>query len=191
MRFALQYGFLAWTLVAAFHHNVVRPYFLERSLSRTVGPDSPAHAPALAYDTSMGVAKRLGLGSLWRMYSPVRRTVLEIRWQALDSSGRWVTLSAPGVSPARRDERSLADAILWDFKRARIGDNYFITRSRDVLPEVYVTASRDEIVRELGEMPRALRVQVYEAAIPPPDRRGDWDPDHVVYDRLAWERVFR
>ncbi|MEO7730243.1 MAG: hypothetical protein ABIY55_04675, partial [Kofleriaceae bacterium] len=146
---------------------------------------------ASAYDAIVHGGSKIGAGSVWRMYSPVPRRIREVRFEALDEQGRWIAVSGPDVSAGYRRERSLADALLWDFKRARINDNYFITHYTEVLPWLYLVASRERIARELGEPPRAVRVRVVSAPIPPPADKGDWDPTMAVFDRIDWEQVIQ
>lgn len=190
---ALQYAFLLFTFVIILHFNVVRPYVLGGKDVQAAAADAPSwlRAPAGAYDALIEQGKRIGLPLIWRMYSPVPRHLRQTEWAVQDASGRWLPISAPGVSIARRRQRSLADALLWDFKRARINDNYFVRRYEDALPWVYVLASRHEIVREVGFVPEALRVSVRTAAIPAPSEKGDWRPEAAVFDTVQWEEVYR
>jgi hypothetical protein len=193
LRLALQYVFLLSTFVVILHFNVVRPYVLGGVDVDAAAAGAPAwlRAPAAVYDGVLGAGKHMGLSLIWRMYSPVPRHLRQTEWSALDASGRWVSVSAPGVSTARRRERSLADAMFWDFKRARINDNYFVRRYEERLPWVYVFASRAQLVRELGFVPQALRVAVRTAPIPPPADKGDWQPETAVFDTVTWEKVYR
>ena len=165
------------------HANLVRPYLLHDR--------AEPGALAAAYGAAARWGTEIGMGSVWRMYSPVPRELRETRWYAMDRSGRWVALEGPGSTAAHRRGRSLVAALLWDFKRARVNDNYFITRYVDLLPRLYVAATRAAIAREVGEMPVALRVQSVSAAIPTPSEKGDWTPERARFDRVAWETVFR
>jgi hypothetical protein len=193
LRLALQYAFLSSTFLVILHYNVVRPYLLRGADPDVAVAEVPAwlRAPAAAYDSLLEGGKRVGMSLIWRMYSPVPRHLRQTEWQALDARGRWVPVSAPGVATPRRRDRSLADALLWDFKRARINDNYFVRRYRDDLPWLYVLASRDHIVRELGFVPEALRVSVRTAPIPAPAHKGDWRPEDAVFDAIKWQEVYR
>jgi hypothetical protein len=189
----LIYAFVLWTFVSILQVNVVRPYVLHGKSLAAAAAQAPAPVRGLAdaYDTIVGGANRIGMASVWRMYSPVPRRIREVRFEALDAKGQWTAVSGPGATPAHRRERSLADALLWDFKRARINDNYFLTRYEEFLPWLYLGASRDRIARELGEPPQALRVRVRSAPIPAPADKGDWDPTRAVFDQVDWESAIR
>jgi len=185
----LRYGFVAWTFVAIVHYNVIKPYLLHgRSLAVTAaGEPAVVRGLASAFDTVVYGGTRVGVGSVWRMYSPVPRRLRAVRFEALDAQDHWIAVTGPDSSAEHRRERSLADALLWDFKRARINDNYFFARYQDDLPWIYLNASRARIAAELGEPPRALRVRVISAPIPLPTDKGDWDPTRAVFDRVDWE----
>lgn len=190
---ALQCAFLLSTFVVIVHFNVVRPYLLGGADIKTATADAPAwlRAPVPVYDTVLEAGRRLGLSLTWRMYSPVPRDLRMTEWSAQDASGRWVPVSAPDLTLSYRRDRSLADALLWDFKRARIHDNYFVHGAGNELPWIYVRASRDQIVRELGFVPQALRVVVRTAPIPAPAEKGDWQPGSAVFETVVWEQVYR
>jgi hypothetical protein len=134
--------------------------------------------------------KRIGMGLIWRMYSPVPRVLRQIDWEAQDAAGQWVPVPGPGMSMEHRRRRTWADALLWDFKRARIGDNYFVARYDDTLPWFYIAAMKQAITRDLGSQPQALRVSVRTARIPAPASKGDWDPARAAYTHTIWEGVF-
>jgi|GEM_PF-4554277 len=182
-------GFVGWTFVAILHANVVKPYVLQGQPLAAATADAPAIVRGLAsaYDAIVGRGAKLGVGSVWRMYSPVPRRLRAVRFDALDAEDHWIAVTGPDVSPEHRRERSLADALLWDFKRARISDNFFLIRYEDFLPWLYLSTSRERITRELGQPPRALRVRVISAPIPAPADKGDWDPTTAVFDRIDWE----
>lgn len=192
LRLPLQYAFLATTFVVILHFNVVRPYVLHGG-DVAPAPGAPAwmRAPAAAYRAVLESGQRAGVALIWRMYSPVPRELRQIEWEAQDARGQWVTVPGPGMSMARRRQRTWADALLWDFKRARIGDNYFVTRYDDTLPWFYVAARKHEIARDLGSAPQGLRAVVRTAPIPAPADKGDWDPAHAVFTTTQWEHVFR
>jgi hypothetical protein len=182
---------VATTFVVILHFNVVHPYLLRGGdVVPLAGAPAWARAPVAAYRVVLEGGKRIGLSLIWRMYSPVPRVLRQIEWQAQDARGQWVTVPGPGVSMARRRARTWADALLWDFKRARVSDNYFVHRYDETLPWFYVAASKNAIARALGSAPRALRVAVRTARIPAPADKGGWDPARAVFTTTHWERVF-
>jgi hypothetical protein len=192
LRLVLQYAFLATTFLTILHLNVVQPYVLRgRPAAPAAGAPVWQRAPAFAYALAVEAGKQMGLSLIWRMYSPVPRDLRQTEWLAQDAGGQWVSVPAPGVSTARRSRRSWADALLWDFKRARINDNYFVYRYDAALPRRYVEASRPGIVRALGSVPRALRVLVRTERIPAPAEKGAWDPERAVFSTIEWERVYQ
>lgn len=191
LRLALQYVFLATTFLTILHLNVVQPYVLRgRPVAPAPGTPVWRRVPVFAYALAVEAGKQMGLSLIWRMYSPVPRDLRQTEWLAQDASGQWVSVPAPGVSTARRSRRSWADALLWDFKRARINDNYFVYRYDEALPRRYVEASRPDIVRALGSVPRALRVMVRTERIPAPADKGAWDPEQAEFSTIEWERVY-
>jgi hypothetical protein len=189
----LRYAFVLWTFVAILHANLVKPYVLQGQPLAAAAARSVAvvRGLATAYDAIVDAGRKIGAGSVWRMYSPVPRRVRAVRFEALDAQGRWIAVAGPDVSPDHRRERSLADALLWDFKRARINDNFFLIRYEDFLPWLYLSTSRDRIARELGQPPQALRVRVISAPIPAPADKGDWDPTTAAFDRIDWEYAIK
>lgn len=120
------------------------------------------------------------------------------------SSGRpggrpWTGPGAGSPLPLRASRPRAAATARWRTRSCGISSgrasttttSYFLTRYDDVLPWVYVAASRDDIERQLGKPPRALRVRVYVSPIPPPAEKGDWEPDNAVFERIAWENLYR
>jgi hypothetical protein len=193
LRLTLRYAFLLATFIIILHYNVVRPYLLGGQEMNVAAADAPAwlRPPAAAYHALVENGSRVGLALVWRMYSPVPQRIFHTEMAAQDASGRWVPLASPGLPREYREQRSLFAALLWDFKRARINDNYFIYRYESWLSLHYVAVSRERIVRELGEMPQAVRVRVQSAPIPLPSEKGDWQPDRAVFDKVLWEEVYR
>jgi hypothetical protein len=193
LRLALRYAFLLATFAIILHFNVVRPYLLDGQEMDVAAADAPAwlRPPAAAYHALVDNSGRVGLALVWRMYSPVPQRVFHTELTAQDASGRWLPLASPGLPREYREQRSLLAALFWDFKRARINDNYFIYRYESWLPLHYLAVSRERIVRELGLVPRAVRVRVQSAPIPAPSARGDWQPDRAVFDKIVWEEVYR
>jgi hypothetical protein len=193
LRLGLRYAFLLATAVIILHYNVVRPYLLGGQEMNVAARDAPRwlHPPAAAYHALVEVGSRSGLAIMWRMYSPVPKRVYYTEITAQDASGRWVPLPSPGLPREYREQRSLLSALLWDFKRARINDNYFIYRYEPWLHVHYLAVSRDRIVRKLGQVPKAVRVRVKTAPIPPPSEKGDWQPERAVFDDVMWEDEYQ
>jgi hypothetical protein len=189
----LRYAFVLVTFVVVLHFNVVRPYLLGGQEMDVAAARAPAwlRAPAAVYHALVENGTRAGLALVWRMYSPVPQRVFHTELSAQDANGRWVPLSSPGLPRDYRAQRSLLAALFWDFKRARINDNYFVYRYEPWLPVHYLAVSRERIAAELGWMPRAVRVRVLSAAIPRPSAKGDWHPDRAVFDKVVWEEVYR
>ncbi|WP_428263292.1 hypothetical protein [Haliangium sp.] len=192
LRALVRVGFLLLTFLGICHYNLVRPHLLhgQRNIDTAATP-SWARGPAAAYNGLTELATKIGMSGTWRMYSPVPRSLRRTEWRALHPDGHWVPLSAPDLPPSYRRERPLAAALWWDFKRARVHDNYFLTRAEPWLPRLFILASRDAIVRELGWMPVAVEVQVRAAAIPAPADKGDWHPSTARFDDLLWKKVYR
>lgn len=193
LRLALRYAFLLAVAVIILHYNVVRPYLLDGEEMDVAARSAPRwlHPPAAAYHSLIELGSRSGLAIAWRMYSPVPRRVYYTEITAQDASGRWVELESPGLPRKYREQRSLLAALFWDFKRARVNDNYFIFRYESWLHAHYLVVVRDRIVRELGEVPRVVRVRVLSAPIPLPSEKGDWQPEDAVFDEVVWEQEYQ
>jgi hypothetical protein len=144
-----------------------------------------------AYNELMQIGRLIGLKSVWRMYSPVPTHLRKTELYALHESGEWVEVTPPDVSLDYRAKRTLGAALLWDFKRARINDNYFNVRVLARLPQRYLQGMRPTIARELGWEPRGFRVVVRGAPIPPPAEKGDWRPESAEYIWTLWEDILR
>ncbi len=189
---ALQYAFLLLTFVAIIQANLrYTPKPVSGQAARSVDIPAWKLTAIRAYNTVLRVGRYLGVKSVWRMYTPVPTELRKIEWYARSAGGDWVTLQSPDVGLEYRARRSLTAAVLWDFKRARVNDNYFIYRPVETLPEHYMSAMRPAIVKELGEEPEAIRVVVFGARIPPPDELGDWTPETAEYTSMIWQQVFQ
>lgn len=189
----LRYAFVLATVVVVMHFNVVRPYLLGGREMDVAAADAPAwlRPPAAAYHELVENGSRAGLALVWRMYSPVPQRVFHTELSAQDANGNWVPLSSPGLPREYREQRSLLSALFWDFKRARLHDNYFVYRYEQWLPLHYLVMSRARLVAELGWVPRAVRVRVLSGPIPRPADKGDWHPHRAELDKVVWEEVYR
>ncbi|HWN66771.1 MAG TPA: hypothetical protein VNM90_03975 [Haliangium sp.] len=193
LRLGLRYAFLLATAIILLHHNIVKPYLMGGQELH----DDAAHAPvwlrppAAMYHALIRAGDRAGLPLKWRMYSPVPKHLYYTELTAQAADGRWLPLSSPGLPKAYREQRDLLTAVLWDFKRARMNDNFFVYRYEPWLPMHYLKVTRDRIARELGQMPQAVRVRVLTGRIPPPSEKGDWRPERAVFDGVMWDDVYR
>lgn len=192
LRIPLQYALILLTFVTIFHFNLsYKPgQPPQRATRREVIPGWQISATK-AYNELMQIGRLIGVKSVWRMYSPVPTHLRKTEIHALHENGTWVEVSPPDVSLAHRAQRTLGAALLWDFKRARINDNYFNVRVLPRLPQRYLDGMRPTIADELGWEPRAFRVVVRGAPIPPPVAKGDWRPETAEYIWTLWEDILR
>ena len=192
LRIALQYALILLTFVTIFHFNLKyesgQPR--QRSSRRVDTPGWQIRATK-AYNELMQLGRLIGVKSVWRMYSPVPTHLRKTEIYALHENGTWVEVSPPDVNLDYRAERTMGAALLWDFKRARINDNYFNVRVLARLPQRYLDGMRPTIAHELGWEPQAFRVVVRGAPIPPPAEKGDWRPETAEYIWTLWEDILR
>lgn len=192
LRITLQYAFILLTFVTIFHYNLKHDYAQPPQRSARRADASGWQVSAIrAYNELLKIGRLIGTKSVWRMYSPVPTHLRKTEIHALHENGTWVEVPAPDVNLGYRARRTMGAALLWDFKRARINDNYFNVRVLPRLPQRYIDGMRPAIVRELGWEPRAFRVVVRGAPIPPPDTKGDWRPETAQYIWNLWEAILR
>jgi hypothetical protein len=177
LRIALQYALIMLTFLTIFHFNLKyesgQPH--QRSARRVAMPGWQIRATK-AYNELIQIGRLIGVKSVWRMYSPVPTHLSKTEIYALHENGTWVEVSPPDVS--------------LDY-RARINDNYFNVRVLARLPQRYLDGMRPTIAHELGWEPRAFRVVVRGAPIPPPAEKGDWRPETAEYIWTLWEDILR
>lgn len=177
--YALRYVLIAYVLFALVNVNLNKYYQAQ------LGGPVPGRNLAI-YGTNLGFA------SPWRMYSPVPREIHRIEWHARHPSDGWVSLEPPNLSAEHRQRQSFLDRWFFDFKTARIWDNYFIYQGATdrSYPEAYLSYHRVRLSAELGWKPSQIRVLVWAAEIPPPAERGDWTPHDAEFDRLIREETY-
>lgn len=181
-----KYAFIALTFTSILHVNVAVPY-LGASPGMSADPDRARSLAGQLYGTVLAIGHRIGMASEWKMYSPVPRWLRLAECQARDPQGRWVPVPLPNMGPAYRDTRSLASAMLWDFKNARILDNHFYYAYDPAVTRAYLRHHAERLTRTLGWTPQALRVVVRGAPIPAPGQRGDWTPQAATLDHVLAE----
>ena len=182
-----KYLFLALTFATIFHVNVIRPFVLKTAdFDRELFERAQSPAARLYYGIITQGGK-IGFDSQWKMYSPVPTWLRQLECYARDPQGRWVPVPFPDLSPAYRARRSWASALLWDFKRARINDNYFISAYSPVLAKIYLHYWAGQLEHTLGYRPGAMRMIVRGAPIPPPGRRGHFTPATATLDHVLAE----
>jgi hypothetical protein len=192
LRIVLQYALILLTFVTIFHFNLkYRPGEPVQHPARRAAMPGWQISATKAYNELMQIGRRIGVKSVWRMYSPVPTHLRKTEIYALDENGTWVEVTPPDMSLDYRAGRTMGAALLWDFKRARINDNYFNVRVLPRLPQRYLHGMRPAIVQALGWEPRAFRVVVRGAPIPPPAEKGDWRPETAEYIWTLWEDILR
>ena len=128
------------------------------------------------------------------MYSPVWRVMIRVDWYARRAGEtEREKLDVPMLSPEYRDRRSVLDAWLWDFKLARIYDNYFANpthpRFRGAINK-YVEYHRPRLDEQLGWEIEAIRIHALSGVMPPPAELGDWTPETAPLDDTFYDKTF-
>ncbi len=195
---ALQYGLIVFGFLALIHNNIVEIYFAK---------DYKVYLPANAdgtlkpkiqrgYDRLVDYGQRMGLGSVWKMYSPPWPIIREVEWLAESPEGEWVSVtSVPNLSKEYREKRSFTAALFWDFKVARIHDNYMLYDEtfygETNLLKHFVDFQQQRMAEELGWEPVAVRVIARDTHIPPPAEKGSWTTYGAPPDVIAYDKTFR
>ena len=182
----LKCGFVALTSASVFHNNIAEP-FLPGIASARTGSSGPL---AALYDRAVGAGEHLGMGTTWRMYTPVPRRVRLARVYALAPDGTWSQVPLRNLGPAHRDTRSWADAWLFDFKQARIVYNLFYARENPRATSAYLAYLARKVEAEQGYVPRAMRAVVRAEPIPPPGREEGFSPLDAELDTVLTDHVF-
>lgn len=187
LKYVGPYAIIALSLFSLAGHNILELHLPRGNSGVGNAEGSPIESLT---DFGIGLGYQLGVAPLWLMYSPVPKNIYIVTLYVRAEGGEWVVADVPegNGSPDYRSRRSVASALLWDFKRARIYANYFVSHKDRRWVKRYVNFHRRRLEDRLDQGPLDVRVVVKVARIPTPSDKGDWTPHNAEF-RAFYEEV--
>jgi len=181
----LVYVFIFLSFIPTFYFNIHRVYF--RPLDIWNMDYSKQHILKMIYVSTVKFGSKILISTKWIMFSPPSRTSDRINFYAIDDNGKVEYLNIPNLSKEHRDSRSWHNALLWDFKIAKINRS-FLRRSkyRRNFIDYYCSQS---LPNQTIRPPKIILVEIVQAKIPAPDARKKWTPLNADYEHIYMETV--
>lgn len=159
------------------HYNALVPVL-------DLSPPHTSEDPGLArrlYDEVVDAGRRIGLGTVWRMYSPARKSSIWVRWFVVEPGEPPEVLPLPDMSPHYKSRRGFAARWLWDSRRPILSVQHQLTPEVRVHYARYLCRTRPE----LDGRPRAsVRAMQFHRVTPPPSQRGSFSPFDGPVDEI-------
>ena len=187
LKYVGPYAIIALSLFSLVGHNIQELHLPPKDPETRNAESSPIES---LMDFGIRLGQQMGLAPLWRMYSPAQKHTYIVTFYVRAEGGEWVLADVPEGSGSRdyRSRRSVASALLWDFKRARIYANYFFCHRDPRWLKRYVNFHRRRLEQRLGQGPLDVRVVLKLAGIPAPRGKGDWTPYNAEF-RVYYDDV--
>ena len=152
---------LCFGLLPTIYNNILDPVLQVRPCdSRADNPIKSAPCWVLRQ------GQEVGLGTMWRLYSPTWKFTIWIDWVRVDAAGNESPLNTVGLSPEYRDRRGTLDATFFDTKYAIVQSRFFTwPQIRDSFGKYLCKTSRTQ--------PARIRAYASRVTIPPDFGRGE------------------
>jgi hypothetical protein len=187
LKYVGPYAIIAVSLFSLVGHNILELHLPPKDPDTRNAERSPIES---LRDFGIRLGQQAGVAPLWLMYSPVPKHMYMVTLYVRAEGGEWVLADVPEGSGSLdyRSRRSVASALLWDFKRARIYGNYFVDHKDSRWLKRYVNFQRRRLEDRLGQGPLDVRIVAKVAVIPAPSRKGDWTPYNAEF-RVYYDDV--